>query len=81
MQPAKDIAPPLRDLTNLVCELARWIKITTPNDRPATILRDEMVTQEAENPCLLNLVLLGGPETSSSISNFESDHAARSEPV
>jgi hypothetical protein len=36
--PAKDIARPLRDLTNLSAgELARWIKITTPNDRPHVI--------------------------------------------
>jgi ParB-like chromosome segregation protein Spo0J/20S proteasome alpha/beta subunit len=50
--PAKDIARPLRDLTNLSAgEFARWIKITTPNDRPhvirvletaAAILRAEM---------------------------------------
>jgi ParB-like chromosome segregation protein Spo0J len=50
--PAKDIARPLRDLANLSAgELARWIKITTPNDRPhvirvletaAEILRAEM---------------------------------------
>jgi ParB family transcriptional regulator, chromosome partitioning protein len=36
--PAKDTARPLRDLTNLSAgELARWIKITTPNDRPHVI--------------------------------------------
>jgi ParB-like chromosome segregation protein Spo0J len=50
--PAKDIARPLRDLTNLSAgEFARWIKLTTPNDRPhvirvlemaASILRAEM---------------------------------------
>ena len=35
---AKDIARPLRDLTNLSAgEFARWIKITTPNDRPHVI--------------------------------------------
>ena len=36
--PGKDIARPLRDLTNLSAgEFARWIKITTPNDRPHVI--------------------------------------------
>jgi ParB family transcriptional regulator, chromosome partitioning protein len=36
--PRKDIARPLRDLANLSAgEFARWIKITTPNDRPHVI--------------------------------------------
>jgi hypothetical protein len=48
---ATPVARPLRDLTNISAgEFARWIKITTPNDRPhvirlleqaAAILRDE----------------------------------------
>ena len=38
MPPGKDTARPLRDLTNLSAgEFARWIKITTPNDRPHVI--------------------------------------------
>jgi ParB-like chromosome segregation protein Spo0J len=49
---ATPAARPMRDLTNIAAgELARWIKITTPNDRPhvirvleeaAAILRDEL---------------------------------------
>jgi ParB-like nuclease family protein len=51
-RPAEPTARPLRNLENLSGgELARWIKITTPNDRPhvirilemaAAILRDEL---------------------------------------
>ena len=49
---ATPTARPLRDLTNISAgEFARWIKITTPNDRPhvirvleqaAALLRDEL---------------------------------------
>jgi ParB family chromosome partitioning protein len=52
-------AKPLRNLENMSGgELARWIKLTTPNDRPhvvrvlemaAAILRDELAAQEAQN--------------------------------
>jgi ParB family chromosome partitioning protein len=52
LRSARDQARPLRDFTNLSAgELARWIKLTTPNDRPhvirvletaAAILRAEM---------------------------------------
>jgi hypothetical protein len=61
-------APPLRDLIGISGgELARWIKITTPNDRPhvirvlemaAGILRDEL--EEAANHG--SLVLVDGSE-------------------
>jgi hypothetical protein len=38
LTPAREQARPLRNLVNLSAgELARWIKITTPNDRPHVI--------------------------------------------
>ena len=56
--PAKQGAKPLRDLMNISAgELARWIKITTPNDRmhvirvlemSAAILRDELGASDAD---------------------------------
>jgi ParB-like chromosome segregation protein Spo0J len=54
---ATPTARPLRDLTNIAAgEFARWIKITTPNDRPhvirvleeaAALLRDELEGRSA----------------------------------
>jgi ParB-like chromosome segregation protein Spo0J len=56
--PARESARPLRNLENISGGgLARWIKITTPNDRPhvvrvlemaAAILRDELETRQKE---------------------------------
>jgi hypothetical protein len=57
-------APPLRNLLGISGgELARWIKITTPNDRPhvirvlemtASILRDEMGAAALRPPVSVN---------------------------
>ncbi len=52
LAPMRDIARPLRDLINISGgELARWIKITTPNDRPhvVRVLRMAADILEAEH--------------------------------
>ena len=41
MQPAKDIAPPLRDLTNLVCELARELETAPLSADASEMFRSE----------------------------------------